>query len=402
MADSLVAAAAETATGTTLFARSAQGTPGPLPVFVQVAEAHHAPQTLLRCSQLEIAQVAETYRVMGHAGAGVWGFEHGVNEHAVAIGRHALAGRELHSGARGLLAADLVRLGLERGRSAREALEVIAGLLEAHGQVPQAAGGAGQHAGLVLADPHEIWWLETSGRRWAAQRLRLAALSDRRRLRDDWEIGSRDLESFARSRGWWRSSERLDVSRAYAEEGLTDSVSAAERRAGVLLRADRGRHGPATAMGALRDPALCRDDALLRTQASLVASLPAAAGRPWPVWIGFGPPCAGFFLPVYLGGVIPAALARGGGSPGAGVGSKLDELAAAVAAEPESRGPLVAEGVRELEEKLDAERLEAEALAQRALDAEDGDRAAELLSDFMAHCVEAVLRRAEALRSALA
>ena len=67
------------------------------------------------------------------------------------------------------------RLGLERGGSAREALEVITALLEQHGQ-----GGSCKeepipfvyHNTFLLADRHEAWVLETAGRYWAAQRIR--------------------------------------------------------------------------------------------------------------------------------------------------------------------------------------------------------------------------------------
>lgn len=66
------------------------------------------------------------------------------------------------------------RLGLERGGSAREALEVITALLEQHGQ-----GGSCKeepipfvyHNTFLLADRHEAWVLETAGRYWAAQRI---------------------------------------------------------------------------------------------------------------------------------------------------------------------------------------------------------------------------------------
>lgn len=67
------------------------------------------------------------------------------------------------------------RLGLERGGSAREALDVITALLEKHGQ-----GGSCKeeptpfvyHNTFLLADRHEAWVLETAGSYWAAQRIR--------------------------------------------------------------------------------------------------------------------------------------------------------------------------------------------------------------------------------------
>lgn len=66
------------------------------------------------------------------------------------------------------------RLALERSRSAQEAVHVITGLLERHGQ-----GGSCRedptpfcyHNTFLLADRTEAWVLETAGRLWAAQRI---------------------------------------------------------------------------------------------------------------------------------------------------------------------------------------------------------------------------------------
>ena len=65
----------------------------------------------------------------------MWGVEMGANEHGVVIGNEAVWTREPCDGRnKALLGMDLVRLGLERGNTAREALDVITTLLEEHGQ----------------------------------------------------------------------------------------------------------------------------------------------------------------------------------------------------------------------------------------------------------------------------
>ena len=134
MCDSLVARGRRTADGATLFAKNSDRRGREVQPFVQFPAAHHAWDSRVRCTHIEIDQVAESYRVMGHSPAWCWGFEHGVNEHGVAIGNHATWSREPLEKAPGLIGMDLVRLGLERGRNAREALEIIAALLERHGQ----------------------------------------------------------------------------------------------------------------------------------------------------------------------------------------------------------------------------------------------------------------------------
>src|SRR6202008_549697 len=76
----------------------------------------------------------------------LWGAEHGLNEHGVAIGNEKIwTVDDPHAQSAGLLGMDLVRLGLERGRDADEAFAAITTALEAHGQ--GGGGGAGRERG---------------------------------------------------------------------------------------------------------------------------------------------------------------------------------------------------------------------------------------------------------------
>jgi secernin len=426
MCDSLVAAAAETADGVALFAKNSDRKPGECQSFLQFPETMHPPRSVARCTYVQIPQVAETYRVMGHSPWWVWGFEQGVNEHGLAIGNQTIFSNEPIEERLGLIGMDLVRLGLERGRDAREALEVIAALIETHGQggPARAPDASGYHNSFLLADPREAWLLETSNRRWAARRVRLGSASNHFSLGSDWEIGSRDLEAFARSEGWWRGAGRIDVAAAYRNRHVPKQISEGrKRRSEALLLAGRGRHDVDSMQGILRDhleggaawhpgptPAderfftLCaHSDPVHWTTASLVAPLPEDRSAPWPVWISFGTPCTGIFLPVYLDGVIPAALARGGEAPTAdSAWWAMKSLQDAASADPVRHTPVLREGWVDLEERIETERLRAEAAARRSIAAGDRDHAAEIVSEFMASSVEEALKRAEALRARIA
>ena len=85
---------------------------------------------------------------------------------------------------------DLLRLGLERGRTAYEALHVITGLLKQYGQGGNAALGM-EHRynnAFLIADDHEAWILDTCGRRWVARRVKdVAGISNCYSTEEQWD-----------------------------------------------------------------------------------------------------------------------------------------------------------------------------------------------------------------------
>ena len=67
------------------------------------------------------------------------------------------------------------RLGLERGTSAREAMELIANLLHKHGQ----GGNCNEsrysfmyYNSFLIADQSEAWILEMAGPHWATEQIK--------------------------------------------------------------------------------------------------------------------------------------------------------------------------------------------------------------------------------------
>ncbi|XP_013374849.1 PREDICTED: secernin-2 isoform X4 [Chinchilla lanigera] len=134
----------------------------------------HAPGSRLQCTYIEVDQVPKTHAVVLSRPSWLWGAEMGANEHGVCIGNEAVWTREPVQGGEALLGMDLLRLALERGSTAQEAMLVITGLLERYGQ-----GGSCRedpepfcyHNTFLLADRTEAWVLETAGRLWAAQRI---------------------------------------------------------------------------------------------------------------------------------------------------------------------------------------------------------------------------------------
>src|SRR5262245_60868116 len=168
------------------------------PAEAQVVEWHdpRPGRAELQTQYLKIRDAA-AYGFLGSRPTWLWGVEHGVNEHGVAIGNEKIWTIDRprdHPAA--LLGMDLVRLGLERGRTAEAAFTVITELLQEHGQ-----GGSGEphrdepyYSSFLVADPCAGFVIETSNRTWAAREVGAgAAISNRITLTTDWERSSPDL-----------------------------------------------------------------------------------------------------------------------------------------------------------------------------------------------------------------
>jgi dipeptidase len=135
------------------------------------------------------------------------------------------------------------------------------------------------------------------------------------------------------------------------------------------------------------------------TTASLVAPLPHDREAPWPVWISFATPCTSLFLPVYLDGVIPAALARGGPEPSDDSAWWIfKRLQDAASVDLPRHTPVLRAAWAVLEREVERERAGVERRAKDLRARGDVDGAGRVLSDFVARSFEAALKEAERLR----
>ncbi|XP_060012915.1 secernin-1 isoform X2 [Lagenorhynchus albirostris] len=143
--------------------------------IVYFSAADHEPESKAECTYISIDQVPRTHAIVISRPAWLWGAEMGANEHGVCIANEAINAREPAAETDALLGMDLVRLGLERGATAKEALDVIVALLEEHGQGGNYYEDANSYhsfqSAYLIVDSEEAWVLETVGKYWAAERI---------------------------------------------------------------------------------------------------------------------------------------------------------------------------------------------------------------------------------------
>jgi hypothetical protein len=256
----------------------------------------------------------------------LWGAEHGVNEHGVAIGNERVAtSHDAAAAAPALIGMDLVRLGLERGRSAAEAADVMTSLLEECGQggVADALSGEAYDSSFLVADPTEAFVIETAGRDYAvAPFAGGTAISNRISLGTEWTRGSLGLtpgDDFGRFRDpdepTGHADIRLAASRRFLAAappgGLTPAATAAHLRdhgEGPWGSPGPGRSGapvtppPARVGAGFQGVSVCMHvRGHYVTAASMIAELPAdvAAGAPLRAWVAPGSPCASIYVPAF-------------------------------------------------------------------------------------------------------
>lgn len=319
--DTLIATASATADGSVIFAKNSDRHPEECQQLKLYPAQDCAASDEVRCQYLSVPQIRHTYRVLGSQPFWLWGFEHGVNEHGVVIGNEAIWTRAPRQ-AVGLLGMDLIRLGLERGATAAEALHVMTALLEQYGQ-----GGSPRHndpqaacydSSFLLADPREAWVLETSGRDWVARRVEgVYSVSNTPSVGTEFDAASIALRDrtgldFARDLGDYAAYPQTS-----GQARCSRSRSLLQQRAGQIavadmmtfLRdhgADAGEHDPASF-----GPTLCMHPGIGQTAASMIVHLRHDG---FTAWCSLVTPCISVFLPFFIDVNVSALLGRGAGS----------------------------------------------------------------------------------------
>jgi len=208
---------------------------------------------------------------------------------------------------------DLVRLALERSRTAADGVDVITDLLSRFGQ-----GGSGVPDGddpydssFLLVDGQSGWVVETSGRDWVAAPIDgHAAISNRYTLGSAWTAGSGALADGESVESWHQESvdtrladHRLAATTACANAAPTPADAVATQRFhGTVPWGAPGRHDtpeplPSELGEDLSGITVCMHiPGYQATTAAMVCALPAddSAIR---IWACLGSPCCGAYVP---------------------------------------------------------------------------------------------------------
>jgi len=342
--DTMVAVPSSTQHAQTVFAKNSDRPKDECQPLELHQRQDHGVGTQANCLFLTVPQVETTWRHVGSRPWWCWGYEHGFNEHQVVIGNEALRSKLQLALEPRLIGMDLVRLGLERGRSAREAVQVMTELIGEHGQ-----GKFGKYAdvlndnGFIVADPSEAYVIETAGHDWAVKRVTSAlGISNVYSVEPDYESISHSAEALAIENGWWRSRERFSFADAFTKESREEGSGAMRRRRScAVLSGAIGRIGVDTMVSLLSDHSdasepnepfqkdidadsgICAHFAYDEdgnafggnTAASLIADLCRDGSRLPVYWCSFYSPCLSLFFPTFMEAELPDVLARGGEHP---------------------------------------------------------------------------------------
>ncbi|HLJ94993.1 MAG TPA: hypothetical protein VKU02_17590 [Gemmataceae bacterium] len=421
----VVALARATVDGRTLFGQKSAKPAGSCPPLCRTSGHAGAPDEKVRTQLLELPQARQTYAVLGSQPDGRWGYEYGINEHQLAVGCVKLSAKMSCDGPT-LLGTDLVRLTLERSRTALQGVDLLTSLVERHGQgsFRGCPAEAECDCAFLVADATEAYAVETAGHYWVYQEVQeVRAVSDVRVIRQDWDRIAPGLASYAISQGWWADDgSKLDFVGALGDDPVNQGP--ALRRWGqatVALMEQNGRIDTAFLRRLLReqlDLVAPRSGRLLAGEedvrwfqhpaekagsaavASFVASLTQDLARLPMSWCAFGPLWGSVYFPLFLDGEIPEPFQHGGRlALTESLWQRVSRLGELSERDPE-RGVRVRDQLARFQARLDqdAEEFNAEgsALRQRGALA-DLQRQATLFMQYNLERFETVL--ADSLRS---
>ncbi|MFC1746425.1 C69 family dipeptidase [Candidatus Riflebacteria bacterium] len=278
MCDTFIALPSATADGSIIFGKNSDRPHTEVQEIKQYPGMNYEPGSTLSCTYIEIPQVEKTFAILLSQPDWMWGGEMGANEFGVVIGNEAVWTVE-EPGSPALLGMDLIRLGLERGNTAYNALKTIVNLLQDFGQ-----GGAcaendpsfTYHNSFIIGDWQEAWVLETAGKFWVAEKISSPSrnISNGLSIRNKFDLAKDGMVDYALEKELFSGNEPFDFALSFSSTPPSENRDTREAWGKRLLEQHQGKITPEIMMEILRnhESGICMHGGL-RTTASMVSQL---------------------------------------------------------------------------------------------------------------------------------
>jgi len=227
MCDTMIAPGLVTAHGKAIFAKNSDRQPNEGQGLVWVPAKVHAGGSQLQCTYISIPQVKETHAVLLSQPFWMWGAEIGVNEHGLVIGNEAVFSKIPANKTPALLGMDLLRLGLERAVTPREAVNLIVELVEQFGQGGNCVqnGELYYHNSFIIANHADAWVLEVVDKDWVAKQVKdVYSISNCLTIQSEWDIASKNVTVLTTQEG------PFDYAKKYSDFVYTNFGKGQQRR----------------------------------------------------------------------------------------------------------------------------------------------------------------------------
>ena len=257
MCDTFVALNSATSGNFTIFGKNSDRPDNEVQLVVYIPHKKHKTDTKLKCTYIPIPQLDETASVLLSQPWWMWGAEMGVNEHGVTIGNEACWTNQPYEET-GLLGMDLVRLGLERGKSAEKATQVIIKLLDKYGQGGRCSfdGNMIYHNSFLIADYEEAWILETAGKWWIAEKIKKGVrnISNGLSINNSGTIRKEGLIDFVIDKGLCDDKDDFSFAKVFSNDwSEKPSPYSREGMCNLLLDKNKGKIDTEYASSILRE-----------------------------------------------------------------------------------------------------------------------------------------------------
>ncbi|MHA1148745.1 MAG: C69 family dipeptidase [Promethearchaeota archaeon] len=256
MCDTLVALGNSTKDGSVVFGKNSDRPDDEVQLIVYVPHANHSKDSTVKCTYIKIPQVNETAAVLLSQPWWMWGAEMGANEHGVVIGNEAI---HTHESLRhtGLLGMDLLRLGLERGKTAKDSVKVIIELLEKYHQGGGCAyGDSGwmYHNSFLIADFNEAYVLEAADDWWVVENVKdIRSISNEISIRGKGDLRRDGIIQYAIQKGYCKDDNDFDFAVTFSGSAPSMNPYSRGGMSTTLLQESKGNITPALMMDFLRE-----------------------------------------------------------------------------------------------------------------------------------------------------